>query len=141
MGVIKLPTETRADGSYDPEDELIPRGVSRDYLWYLFDNLVKDHIYDSKMFIKHFADRRASMPLFGESLLDTVRKSVCYDSEGLFDIRLLIHITCEEDRILLIDVASQVSERFVNNPNTPKSPLTLAQFKVLLAYRLNQVGF
>jgi len=137
---IYLPGEKR-EHAHTIEDDHLPDRVTREHLWYLFEQLVADHIYDSKHFLKDFADRRATMHIFGESLLDTVKNTVCYDEHDMFDLRILATLVAEVDKPLFRDVAIQVSERFVNNADKPKSPLTLMQFKVLLAYRLSQVGF
>jgi hypothetical protein len=123
------------------EDEYLPKAITRDQLGGIFEDFVEDHLYDTKQFLKHFGDKRAALEIQVPSLLDLVKASVCYDSEDRFDVRLLVAFVGPIDRKLLIDVIKQASERFVNNPKTPKSPLTLMQFKVLLAYRMAQLGF
>jgi hypothetical protein len=123
------------------DSHYIPDGIDNDYLGMLFANFVEDHLYDTKSFLKHFGERRAIITLPVPSLLDLVKNSVCYDEQNRFDCRILVMFVSPVDRPLLIDVIKNVSERFVNNPNTPKSPLTLAQFKVLLAYRMTQLSF
>lgn len=127
------------------EDDHIPSGIKRDDLSTivanLFSEFYEEQLYDTKHFLKHFSDRRALVEIPVPSLLDHIKHTVCYDAEDQFDLRLLIMTVVPQDRKLLIDLCKQVSERFVNNPNRPKSPLTLMQFKVILAYRMAQLGF
>ena len=123
------------------EDMYIPDNISRDYLSELFEHFIEDHLYDTKQFIKHFQNKRACISIPFPSLLDVVKNSVCYDAANNFDLRILMTLISPLDKKLFKDLATQVSERFVNNPNTPKSPLTLLQFKILLAYRMSQLGF
>lgn len=125
----------------NPEDRTIPDDITRDMLSEIFFKFVDDHLYDTKQFLRHFQNRRAVVELPYNSILDLVKNSVCYDEQNQFDLRILYACIAPMDKKLFIDLATQVSERFVNNPNTPKSPLTLMQFKVLLAYRMSQIGF
>jgi hypothetical protein len=137
---IYMPGEARTHAS-SVEDDHLPAMVTRDQLGIIFEDFVDDHLYDTKQFLKHFGDKRAALELQVPSLLDLVKNSVCYDEQDRFDLRLLIMFVGPIDRPLIIDLIKQVSERFVNNPDKPKSPLTLMQFKVLLAYRMAQLGF
>lgn len=123
------------------ENNYIPDNVSRNELDKLFKDLVDEEKYDSKHFWKHFGNRRAFMPLPVPSLLELAKRSIYYDPENNFDLRLMISLAHARDKSLFIDVASNVAERFVNNPDRPAGPLTLAQFKIILARRLAQVGF
>jgi len=137
---IYVPREKRQLPS-NIEDTHLPDALTRDQLGELFSNFVEEHLYDTKHFLRHFGDKRAAIEIPVPSLLDLVKASVCYDAEDQFDLRLLVMAVGPIDRPLLIDVIKNVSERFVNNPDKPKSPLTLMQFKVLLAYRMSQLGF
>lgn len=136
---IIMPGDTRRMKNDD--DDHLPPALTRDDLGTIFEDFVDEHLYDTKEFLKHFGNKRAIIMLPVPSLLDLVKASVCYDAADKFDLRLLVNFVGPVDRKLFIDLATNVSERFVNNYNKPKSPLTLMQFKVLLAYRMNQVGF
>lgn len=138
---IKDPRKLVLPKTLNPDDEYIPNGIDRDHLGILFARFVDEHLYDTKQFLKHFQDKRAVIQLPFPSLLDTVKNSVCYDEQNNFDLRILMTLINPMDKKLFVDLVKQVSERFVNNHNTPKSPLTLMQFKVLLAYRMAQLGF
>lgn len=127
------------------EDDHIPNGITRDNLATLTDRLFdafrEEQLYDTRQFLKHFGDKRALVEIPVPSLLDHVKNTVNYDAHNQIDVRLLIITVIESDRPLLIDLCNQVGERFVNNTDRPKSPLTLMQFKVMLAYRMSQLGF
>lgn len=123
----------------------IPDGIHRDSLSEivakLFEDFAEEQLYDTQQFIKYFQDKRALVQIQVPSLLDLIKNSVCYDANNQIDLRLLIATIIPPDRPLFIDLAKQLSERFVNNPDRPATPLTLMQFKVLLAYRMAQLGF
>jgi hypothetical protein len=135
---IYAPGEKREHSETD-EDKYIPNNVPRDMLALLFTRFVDEHLYDTKQFYKYFGDRRASHELIFDSLLDLIKNSVCYDPEDNIDVRILYQVIPPSDKKLFIDLVTQIGERFVNVKG--KSPLTLYQFKVLLAYRMAQVGF
>jgi hypothetical protein len=106
-----------------------------------FKEFMEEDEYASRHFWKHFADKHAMMRVPVPSLLDAVHAAVCYDYENQFDLRMLISLIHENDKSLFIDVAKFVSEKYVNNPEKPASPLTLMQFKADLTRRLAQTGF
>ena len=121
------------------EDLIIPPNMSREYLEKIFNTFMKDDAYDSQQFFKHFATRKAEVPLVMiDSLMDLTKNSICYDSQNKFDVRILLTLIHPKDKKLFIDVATQCMERFQGQP---ASVLTLTQYKAVLARRMAQVGF
>lgn len=120
---------------------ILPPGLSRAELEKRFNEFMEEDKLVSREFWKHFGKRRASKRMPVPSIIDCVEASVCYDEQEQFDLRLLIMLVHPEDKRFFIEVASFVSEKYVNNPNKPAGPLTLRQFKADLSRRMAQLGF
>jgi hypothetical protein len=126
--------------SFNEDDHLAPN-LTRDQLDKFMAAFLEEDEYDSKMFFKDLRGRKAMMRLPFDSLLDLVKVSVCYDIEKNFDGRLLTQLIHKDDLKLYAWVFEAAAQRFLNNPEKPAGPLTLAQFKAVLARRLAQAGF